>query len=93
MYWEGKTFAGIYLDWNYASKHTERTCWLSMNGYHEKLLIKYNHTRLTKPQLSPHRHQEIVYGATEQLTPAEDKIPALDDAGIKHVQAIVGALL
>ena len=64
-----------------------------MDGYTDKILIKYNHTMPTKPQLSLHRHREIVYGAKEQLTPAEDKIPALDDAGIKHVQAIVGALL
>ena len=90
---EEKTIADIDLDWNYASKHTKRTCWLSMDGYVEKLLIKYNHTRPTKPQLSPHCHWEIVYGAKEQLTPAEDTSPALDTAGIKFVQAIVGTIL
>ena len=26
MDWEGKKFSGIDLDWNYASKHTKRTC-------------------------------------------------------------------
>ena len=36
---------------------------------------------------------EIVYGAKEQLTQEEDTITALDAAGIKRVQAIVGALL
>ena len=41
----------------------------------------------------PHRHREIVYGDKEQLTQEEDTSPALDAAGIKRVQAIVGALL
>ena len=63
MDWEGGEFAGIDLDWNYASNHTKRTCRLSMYGYIEKLLIKYNHTIPTKPQLSPRCHREIVYGA------------------------------
>ena len=93
MDWEGKKFAGIDLDWNYASKHTKRTCWLSMDGYIDKLLIKYNQTRPTKPQLSPHRHREIVYGVKEKLNRAKDTSPALDAAGIKRVQAIVGSLL
>ena len=93
MDWEGGKFAGIDLNWDYNSNHTKRTCRLSMDGYINKILIKYNHTIPTKPQLSPHRHREIVYGAKEQLTQEEDTSPALDDAGIKRVQAIMGALL
>ena len=64
-----------------------------MDGYIDKLLIKYNHTIPTNTQLSPHHHREIVYGAKEQLTQEEDTSPALDAAGIKGVRAIVGALL
>ena len=64
-----------------------------MDGYIDRVLIKYNHTRPTKPQLSPHCHREIVYGDKEQLTPADNTSPALDAAGIKRVQAIMGALL
>ena len=93
MDWEGRKFAGIDLDWNYASNQTKRTCQLSMHGCIDKLLIKYNHTIPTKPQLSPHCHREIVYEAKEQLTQEEDTSPTLDAAGIKCVQAIVGALL
>ena len=93
MGWEGKVFAGIDLNWDYNPNHTKRTCRLSMDGYIDKLLIKYNHTIPTKPQLSPHRHWEIVYGAKEKLTQEEDTSPALDAAGIKRVQAIVGALM
>ena len=64
-----------------------------MDGYIDKLLIKYNHTIPIKHQLSPHFHREIVYGAKEQLTQEEDTSPVLDAAGIKRVQAIVRALL
>ena len=85
MDWKGKKFAGIELNWNYNSNHTKRTCRLSMEGYINKLLIKYNNTIYTNPQLSPHRHREIVYGAKEQLTQEEDTSPALDAAGIKRV--------
>ena len=68
MDWEGGKFSGIDLNWEYNSNHTKRTCILSMDGYIDKLLIKYNHKIPTKPQLSPHCHREIVYGAKEQLT-------------------------
>ena len=45
----------------------------------------------TKPQLSPHKHREIHYGAKVQLTHKEDIIPKLDKAGILRIQSIVGA--
>ena len=89
--WEGKKFAGIDLEWNYVAKHCDRTCRLSMKGYIDTLLIKYGHPRPKKPQLSPHKHREINYGAKDQLTPEEDTTPALDEAGTKRIQGIVGA--
>ena len=88
-----ESFAGIDLNLDYNFNHTKRTCRLSMDGYTNKILIKYNHTIPKKPQLSPHCHREIVYGAKEQLTQEEDTSPALYAAGIKRVQAIVGALM
>ena len=64
-----------------------------MNGYIEKVLLKYGHPRSSKSQLSLHKHREVIYGAKEQLTPEDDKSPPLDNQGTKHVQGIVGALL
>ena len=87
--WTGSKFAGIDIVWNY----TQRTCRISMNGYIEALLLKYNHSRPSKPQHAPHKHRPIVYGAKEQLLPDEDTSPPLDDAGIKRIQGIVGSLL
>ena len=91
--WEGSKFAEIELEWNYTEQNSNRTCRISMNGYIEKLLIKYGNPRPRKPQLSPHKHREVTYGSKEQLTAEEDTSPALDNEGTKLTQGIVGALL
>ena len=64
-----------------------------MDGYIQKVLLKYGHPRPRKSQLSPHKHREVVYGANEQLTHEDDKSPPLDNQGTKRIQGIVGALL
>ena len=51
--WEGKKFAGIDLGWNYATKHCDRTCRLSMKNYIRNLLVKLNHPIPSNPQLPP----------------------------------------
>ena len=58
-----------------------------------KVLLKYGHPSPKKPQLSPHKHREVIYGAKEQLTPEDGSTPPLDIQGKKRVQGIVGALL
>ena len=55
--------------------------------------LKYGHPCPSKPQISPHKHREVIYGAKEQLTPEDDTSLSLDNQGTKHVQGIVGALL
>ena len=65
-----------------------------MDGYINEVIIKFDHPRPKKPQHSPHKHQQIVYGADAQLQTVEvDTSPPLDAAGIKQVQAIVRCLL
>ena len=85
----GSKFVGIDLDWDY----TKCTCHLAMKNYINKVLLKYGHPKPTKPQLSPHKHTEIQYGATAQYAHALNTSPQLDEAGIKWVQGIMGALL
>ena len=87
--WTGSKFAGIDLAWDYK----KRTCRLTMNGYIDEVLLKYNHKRPTKPQHAPHAHREIVFGAKTQLAPEDDNSPPLNPAGIKQIQGIVGSLL
>ena len=64
-----------------------------MDGYIAKVLLKYGHPSPKKPQLSPHKHREVIYGDKEQLTPEDGNTPPLDIHGTKRVQGIVGALL
>ena len=87
--WTGAKFAGIDIAWDY----NKRTCRITMNGYIADVLLKYGHQMPRKPQHSPHKHREIIYGAKLQLIPDDDTSPALNDAGIKRIQGIVGSLL
>ena len=64
-----------------------------MDGYITKVILKYVHPSPKKPQLSPHKHREVIYGAKEKLAPEDDTTPPLDSQGTKRVQGIVGALL
>ena len=91
--WAGKKFVGIDIEWNYAPKHVERTCRLCIKEYIKDLILKFVHKPPSKPQLSPHKHCEIMYGANPQMTHEEDTSPPLDEAGIKRIQDIVGAVL
>ena len=38
---EGGGFAGIDLAWDYNDKHANQTCRIAMNGYIQKVLLKY----------------------------------------------------
>ena len=64
-----------------------------MDGYIARVLLRYGHPSPKKPQLSPHKHREVIYGAKEQLTPEDDITPPLDSQGTKSVQGIISALL
>ena len=64
-----------------------------MEGYINKVFLKYVHIKPTHPQLTQYKNQEIKYGVKHQLSPAEDTRPALDSAGVKIIQTIIGALL
>ena len=87
--WTGSKFAGMDIKWDY----NKRTCRVTMDGYIADVLLKYNHKTSAKPQHSPHKHREIVYGTKQQLTPDDDTGTPLNDAGIKRVQGVVGSLL
>ena len=91
--WEGTKFSGIDLPCDYHAQHVNQTCHISMKGYIAKVLLKYGHPIPNKPQLSPHKHRELIYGAKYQLAPEDDTSPPLDIQGTNGVQGIVGALL
>ena len=64
-----------------------------MDRYIAKVLTKYGHPIPKKPQLSPHKHSEVINSTKEQLTPEDDTTPPLDIQGKKRIQGIIGALL
>ena len=64
-----------------------------MKKYIHNLLVKFDHPQHLKPQLSPHKHRTIQYGATVQTALEEDTSAPRSDSGVKRVQGIVGALL
>ena len=87
-----KIFRNIY-EQNYAIKHAERSCRLSVKGEMEALLLSFGHKPPSKTHLSPHKHCEIIYGAKIQVKHEEDTSPPLDEASIKRIQSIVGEVL
>ena len=90
--WEGTKFAVIDLAWDYHARHANRNFRISMKGYIEKVLLKYGHPISKKPQLSPHKHRKVIYGAKYQLSPEDNTTPPLDSQGTKLVQGIFGSL-
>ncbi len=85
----GDKFAGMDMEWNYAS----RRCRISMPGYISLLILKNKHPQPAKPRLSPYKCLLIAYGAKSHITPDPDASELLD-ANRKHcVQEIVGSLL
>ena len=56
-----------------------------MNEYISDLLFREEDMAPAKPQLSPHQHREILYGAKQQVTPSNGSSSRLDEAGIKRV--------
>ena len=60
--WQGKTYCGITLEWNYY----ERWVYLTMPGYIKKFRLKFQHKMPTESVDSPHKHKPIVYGVKQQ---------------------------
>ena len=87
--WEGKQFCGIDLHWDYENGTVD----LSMDGYVEKALQRFNHPRPTRPQHSPHKWTKPTYGASQQLTAPPDTTDPLDAHGVKRLQEVIGTLL
>ena len=92
-YWTSTKFGGINIKLKYAPKHAEQTCRLCIKYYIKDLLLRFGHTPPPKPQISPHKHREIMFGANPEMAHIEDTSPPLDEAGSKRIQAIVGAVL
>eukprot|EP00804_Cyclotella_cryptica_P027479 CCRYP_007450-RA/>CCRYP_007450-RA protein AED:0.29 eAED:0.29 QI:0/0/0/1/1/1/3/0/633 len=86
---EGKLYCGITLNWDY----NKRTLDISMLGYVQKQLIKYNHPMPKSPQHCPWSPHPIQYGSKTREPLPPDESPKLDKKGIKFIQQVVGSFL
>ena len=87
--WKGKNYCGLTMDWNYKEGFVD----VYMPGYVDRALAKFNHTKPTRFQHTPHRWNQPIYGKRIQYANAEDTSEKLDAKGKKLVQKIVGTFL
>ncbi len=76
------------IQWDYPGK----CCRLSMPGYIDNLLLKFN-TLACPSHVSPYACLPISYGSKSQLTPESDTSTLLDNKRKLRIQKIVGSLL
>ena len=79
-------YCGITLDWDY----TARTCKLSMPGYVDAVLRKFQHSPPLHPQHAPYPSIAPTYGASQQMTEPKDNTPLLPQSKITCLQQIIG---
>ena len=72
--WAGTKYCGIQLDWDY----DQRTCDLSMPGYIDRAIQRFQHPSPARPQHAPHEWQKPNYGAKTQYAQTEDTSDPLD---------------
>jgi hypothetical protein len=87
--WDGARYCGLTLDWDYDN----RTVDISIPGYIERALMRFEHPPPTRPQHSPHVWTKPTYGAAIQYAPSHDNSAALDAKDTKRVQEVLGTLL
>ncbi len=87
--WTGSRYCGLTLKWDYNA----RTCDVSMPGYIERALHRFQHPMPTKPEHSPHAWQKPTFGAKTQFALLPDVTAALDAADKRRVLEVLGTLL
>jgi hypothetical protein len=87
--WEGKNYCGIDLEWDYKN----RSVILSMKGYVQKALDRFEHTKPKRKQHAPSPWSAPKYGAAVQYAEPEDKSEALSKQGVTRLQEIIGSFL
>ena len=87
--WDGKTYCGLNLNWNYDKGYVD----MSISGYVEKVLHKFQHPKPKLPQYSPHLAPTPQFGLKAQETPDKDNSPLLDEDGQQFIRQVTGSFL
>ena len=69
--WEGEKYCGLTLEWDYIKRKVH----LSIPGYIDNALNRFNHMQPKQLQNHPHKHAPPNYGAKVQYARPEDKSP------------------
>jgi hypothetical protein len=81
-------YSGMTLKWDYRN----RTWYISMPGYIENVLSKFQHVTTKHPQHTPSRYALPVYGAKTQFA-TQDDTPPLMVKQCLHIQKVTGSVL
>ena len=87
--WDGKTFCGIHLKWDYENRNVE----LSMPKYVNKALKRFHHPDPHSPEHSPHHWNAPLYGQKVQYAKILEDNKALTPKQRKLLQEFVGTFL
>jgi hypothetical protein len=87
--WGGSLYLSMTLAWDY-SHHTVD---ISMPGYVEKALDRFQHHAHGRPQHSPHAWQRPQYGKHPQMTPYFEKSTILPQSELTRIQEIIETFL
>jgi hypothetical protein len=87
--WKGTLYRGVTLAWDYK----KRTCNLSMPGYFEAALHKFQHPVPQQPCHALSAWTKPQYGAKIYMTTPINTTPSLTDTQTKQLQQVVGTFL
>jgi hypothetical protein len=88
--WSGALYCGLTLDWHYDAGYVD----VSMPGYVERALKKFNHPAPLRKQYAPHKWIEPAYGSRKPQSPTPDSAAQpLNEQGTTRIQAISGTFL
>jgi hypothetical protein len=87
--WSGSLYCGITLEWDYV----KRTVDISMPGYVQAALHRFQHSPPPKPQHSPYPSAIPMYGAKIQYAEDPDTSPRLPKSAVTRIQQIIGTFL
>ncbi len=87
--WDGTLYCGITLKWDYHKRHVD----ISMPGYIDKLLARFEHQPPHKPHHSPHAAPPRKFSDDAQDPVEHDNRPVLPPDRIKRIQQIIGTIL
>jgi hypothetical protein len=63
--WDGERYCGLILKWDYKRRY----CDISMPGYIERALARFDHPKPKRPQDNPFKYIAPEYGAKVQYAP------------------------